>query len=87
MYRIIIIRTNPVFAFWKKVDGLLRVDDEMIQYIERKLLTQTQAALNTPNHKEKRDGRKIRTTVVWRTVHEIPFGNDKTDGSHAQLTR
>ncbi len=36
---------------------------------------------------EKLDGRVIRTTVVWRTVREIPFGIDKTDGSHAQLTR
>ncbi len=41
----------------------------------------------TRNQKEKLDGRKIRTTFVSRTVREIPFGIDKTDGSHAQLTR
>ena len=41
----------------------------------------------TRNQKEKLDGRKIRTTAVSRTVREIPFGIDKTDGSHAQLTR
>ncbi len=44
------------------------------------------AEANTPNQKEKLDGRKIRTTAVSRTVREIPFGIDKTDGSHAQLT-
>ena len=41
----------------------------------------------TPNQKEKLDGRVIRTTVVSRTLREILFGIDKTDGSHAQLTR
>ncbi len=41
----------------------------------------------TTNQKEKLDGRKIRTTVVSRTIREISFGIDKTDGSHAQLTR
>ena len=41
----------------------------------------------TKNQKEKLDGRMIRTTVVSRTVREIPFGTDKIDGSHAQLTR
>ena len=45
------------------------------------------ADVNTPNQKEKLNGRVIRTTVVWRTVREIPFGIDKTDGSHAQVTR
>ncbi len=41
----------------------------------------------TTNQKETLDGRKIRTTAVSRTVREIPFGIDKLDGSHAQLTR
>ena len=41
----------------------------------------------TPNQKEKLDGRKIRSTVVSRTVREIPFGIDKIYGSHAQITR
>ncbi len=41
----------------------------------------------TRNQKEKLDGRVIRTTAVSRKVREIPFGIDKTDGSHAQLTR
>ncbi len=40
----------------------------------------------TPNHKEKLDGRVIRTTVVSRTVGEILSGIDKTHGSHAQTT-
>ena len=62
----------------------------MNQNIARKLLTRSQAAradTELPNQKEKLDGRAIRTTVVTRTVREIPFGIDKTDGSHAQLTR
>jgi hypothetical protein len=66
------------------------MDVEMIKNIARKLLTHTQTVrkyVNTPNQKEKLDGRKIRTTVVLRIVSEIPFGIDKTDGSHAQLTR
>ena len=90
VYRINITRTNIVYVFWKKVDGLLRIDVEIFQYIARKLLTHTQAAradIDTPNQKEKLDGRKIRTTVVWRRVGEILFGIDKTYGSHAQLTR
>ena len=84
------IRTSIVYVFWKKVDGLLRMDVEMIKNIARKLITRAHAArkeANTPNQKEKLDGRKIRTTAVWRTVREIPFGIDKTDGSHAQRTR
>ena len=83
-------RTSIVYVFWKKVDGLLRIDVEKIQNIARKLLTRSQAAradAESPNQKEKLDGRKIRTTAVSRTVREIPFGIDKTDGSHAQLTR
>ncbi len=83
-------RTSIVYLFWKKVDGLLRIDVDTIKNIERKLLTHTQTGrteVNTPNQKEKLDGRMIRTTVVWRTVREILFGIDKTDGSHAQLTR
>ena len=47
----------------------------------------TQGREATRNQKEKLDGRKIRTTAVSRTVREIPFGIDKTDGSHTQLTR
>ena len=46
----------------------------------------TQGRSTTPNQKKKLDGRMIRTTVVSRTVREIPFVIDKTDGSHAQLT-
>ncbi len=79
-------RTSIVYVFWKKVDGLLRVNVKMIQNITRKLLTRARAGrteVNTPNQKEKQDGRKIRTTAVWRTVREILFGIDKTDGSHA----
>ena len=85
-----IFRTSIVYVFWKKGDGLLRIDVEMIQNIERKLLTHTWTGredTESPNKKEKQDGRKIRTTVVSRTVREMPFGIDKTDGSHAQLTR
>ena len=62
----------------------------MIQNIARKLQTHTQAVRTDtefPNQKDKLDGNVIRTTVISRTVHEIPFGIDKTDGSHAQLTR
>ncbi len=85
------IRTSIVYVFWKKVDGLLRIDVEIIQNIARKLLTRSQTghkyAPPTRNQKEKLDGRMIRTTVVWRSVREILFGIDKTDGSHAQLTR
>ena len=33
------IRTSIVYVFWKKVDGLLRIDVEMIQNMARKLLT------------------------------------------------
>ena len=51
------------------------------------LANRTQGREATRNQKEKLDGRKIRTTAVSRTVREIPFGIDKTDGSHAQLTR
>ena len=85
------IRTSIVYVFWKKVDGLLRFDVEMIKNIARKLLTHTQIARAdappTTNQKEKLDGRKIRTMAIWRYIREIPFGIDKTDGSHAQLTR
>jgi hypothetical protein len=35
-------RTSIVYVFWKKVDGLLRMDVEMIKNIARKLLTHTQ---------------------------------------------
>ncbi len=83
-------RTRIVYVFWKKVDRLLRMDVEMIQNIARKLLTHTRIGrenAESPNQKEKLDGRKIRTTAISRTVSEIPFGIDKTDGSHAQLTR
>ena len=83
-------RTNIVYVFQKKVDGLLRIDVEIIQNIARKILKHTQIGrkyAESPNQKEKLDGRKIRTTAVSRTVREIPFGIDKTDGSHAQLTR
>jgi hypothetical protein len=87
-----IFRTSIVYVFWKKVDGLLlRTNVETIQIIARKLLTHTRIgreyAQPTPNLNEKLDGRVIRTTVISRTVREIPFGIDKTDGSHAQLTR
>ena len=84
-------RTSLVYVFWKEVDGLLRIDAEMIQKTARKLLTRTQAARTaagpTRNQKEKLDGRNIRSTVVSRIVREMPFGIDKTYGSHAHLTR
>ena len=35
-------RTGVVYVFWKKVDGLLRIDVEKIQNIARKLLTRAQ---------------------------------------------
>ncbi len=60
-------RTSIVYVFWKKVDGLLRMDVETIKNIARKLLTHTQTArkyVNTTNQKEKLDGRVIRTTVI-----------------------
>ncbi len=60
-------RTTVVYVFWKKVDGLLRIDVEMVQNIARKLLTRSQivrAVAESPNQKEKLDGRVIRTTVV-----------------------
>ena len=66
------------------------MDVEMMKNIARKLLTRSHIVrtdVNTPNLKEKLDGRVIRTTVVLRTVREILFEIDKTDGSHAQLTR
>ncbi len=47
----------------------------------------TQGREATRNQKDKLDGRVIHTTAVSRTVREIPFGIDKTGGSHAQLTR
>jgi hypothetical protein len=81
-------RTSIVYVFWEKVDGLLRIDIEIVQNIARKLLTRARIARKDapiPNQKEKLDGRKIRTTAVSRIVREIPFGIDKTDGSHAQL--
>ena len=83
-------RTSIVYVFWKKVDGLLRIDVEIVQNIARKLQMRARIGrtdTESPNQKEKLDGRKIRTTVVLRTRREIPFGIDKTDGSHAQLTR
>ncbi len=40
----------------------------------------------TPNEKEKFNGRKIHTTLLYRSVREIPFGIDKNNGSHAQRT-
>ena len=87
-----IFRTGVVYVFWKKIGGLLRIDVGMFQNWVRKLLAWTKKQIvrkdaETPNQKEKLGGRVIRTTVVSRTVSEIPFGIDKTDGSHAQLTR
>jgi hypothetical protein len=35
-------RTNIVYVFWMKVDGLLRIDIEKIQNIARKLLGRSQ---------------------------------------------
>ena len=84
-----IVRISYMY-FGRKVVGLLRIDVEKIQNIERKLLTRTQIGrkdTDTPNQKEKLAGRVIRTTVVSRTVREIPFGIDKIDGSHAQVTQ
>ncbi len=83
-------RTSIVYVFWKKVDGLFQIDVEIVQNIARKLLTRSQIGhkyAESPNQKERLDGRKIRTTAVSRIVREILFGIDKTDGSHAQLTR
>ena len=83
-------RTSLVYVFWMKVDGLLRIDVEMIQNIARKLLTRTQTGrtyANTPNQKEKLDGRVISNMVVSRTVREITFGIDKIECPHAQLAR
>ena len=37
-------RTSIVYVFWKKVDGLLRMDVEMIKNIARKLLTRSRIA-------------------------------------------
>ncbi len=34
-------RTGVVYVFWKKVDGLLRIDVEIVQNIARKLLTRS----------------------------------------------
>ncbi len=62
----------------------------MIKNITRKLLTHTRIVrtdTESPNQKEKLDGRKVRTTAVSLIVREIPFGIDETDGSHAQLSR
>ena len=59
-------RTSIVYVFWKKVDGLLRIDVEMI-HVARKLLTRSRIGhkdVGTPNQKEKLDGRVIRNTVV-----------------------
>ena len=41
----------------------------------------------TPNQKEQLNGLKIRITLLYRSVREIPFEIDKTDGPHAQRTR
>ena len=87
-----IILTGVVYSvFWKKACGLLRIDVETIQNRVRKLPTRAHFvrtdARPTRNQKEKLNGRVICTTVVSRTVREIPFGIDKTDGSHAQRTR
>ena len=62
-------RTNIVYVFWKKLDGLLRIGVETIKNIARKLLTHThigRADIETPNQKEKLNGRVIRATVVSR---------------------
>ncbi len=48
-------RTNIVYVFGTKVDGLLRMDVEMVQNIARKLLTHTQIARKyTLNHQIRR---------------------------------
>ncbi len=52
---------------------------------EDKKHSRTQVREQAPNQKDILHGRKIRNTVVWRTVREIPFGIEKTDGSRAQL--
>ena len=61
-------RKSIVYVFCKKVNGLLRIDVEMIQNITRKLPTHTRIARTevntTRNEKEKLDGRKIHNTVV-----------------------
>ncbi len=60
-------RTIIVYVFWKKVDGLLRIDIETNQNIARKLLThmrRTHGGEPTRNQNEKQDGRKIHNTAV-----------------------
>jgi hypothetical protein len=64
-----------------------RNDKEYNTKTTNALACRSQGREATTNQKEKLDGRKIRTTAVSRTIREIPFGIDKTDGSHAQLTR
>ena len=54
--------------------------------------THARTRARRPNQKKKLHGRKIRRTLLYRSVREIvygtvPFGIDKTDGSHAQRTR
>ena len=72
------VSTSIVYVFWKKVDGLLRIDVETFQNIVRTLLTNTRIgreyAPPITNQKDKLDERIIRTTDVLRTVREIPFG-------------
>ena len=51
--------------------------------------TRARTHARTPNKKDKLNGRKIRTTFLYRTVRyrsvrEIPFGIDKTDGSQTR---
>jgi hypothetical protein len=40
----------------------------------------------TPNQKHKLNGRKIRTTELYRSIRELPFGIDEKDDSQAQRT-
>ena len=44
--------TSIVYVFFKKIDGFLRIDVEMIQNIERKVLTHTRIARTDKSQQE-----------------------------------
>jgi hypothetical protein len=64
-----------------------RNDEEYNTKTTNALADRSRGGEATTNEKEKLDGRVIRTTAASRTIREMPFGIDKTDGSYAHLSR
>ncbi len=72
-------RTGVVYVFWKKVDGLLRIDVEMIQNIARKLQRARESVARTLNQME--ESRRI---ITNRCRDNSEYSTKTTNLSYAR---